>query len=67
MTAMASQRARATPVSLGHMRDNAERVRQERTIKLLDRPTAAAARLTRGRLRRAQRRPTAHAMLAGRG
>ena len=67
MTAMGSQRARATPVSLGHMRDNAERVRQESTSKLLDRPTAAAARLTRARLRRVQRRPTAPAMLAGRG
>ena len=55
MTAMASQRARATPVSRGHMRDNAERVRQESTSKLLDRPTAAAAQLTRARLRRAQR------------
>ena len=67
MTAMGSQRARATPVSRGHMRDNAGHVRQESTRKLLEIANAAAARLTRARLRRVQRRPTANAMLAGRG
>ena len=67
MTAMGSQRARATPDSRGHMRDNAGHVRQGSTRKLLEMANAAAARLTRGRLRRVQRRPTAHAMLAGRG
>ena len=67
MTAMGSQRARATPVTWGRMRENAQHVRQESTSKLLEIVNAAAARLTRARLRRVQICGPAHATLAGRG
>ena len=54
MAAMGSQLARATPATQGHMRESAQRVRQESTSKWLEVATAAAARLTRARLRRVQ-------------
>jgi hypothetical protein len=54
MAAMGSQRARATPATRDHMRDNAQRVSQESISKWPEISTAVAARLTRARLRRVQ-------------